>query len=300
LYHLAAPSEISVTDWIKPGVSSWSWWSEGSSPRDYDKLKSFVDMAAEMGWKYSLVDAGWEKMEGGNLSELASYANSKGIGLLVWYNSGGPHNVVEASPRDLFFDADIRKKELKWLKEIGASGVKVDFFQSDKQKIIKLYLDILKDAAEAEIVVNFHGCTLPRGWSRTWPNLLTMEAVRGGEAYRFDRKFPELSPAHHTIIPFTRNVVGPVDYTPLTYSDNRYPHITTFGHETALTVIFESGIQHLADHQKVYRNQPEYILEYLKHLPAAWDETRFIAGRPGEMVILARRSGEKWFIAGIN
>ncbi|HYW96136.1 MAG TPA: glycoside hydrolase family 97 catalytic domain-containing protein, partial [Bacteroidales bacterium] len=297
---LSHPSVISGESWIKPGRASWSWWSAGSTPRDFNRLKKYVDLSASFGWEYTLVDAGWDNMQNGTLEELATYANSKNVGLLVWYNSGGPNNVVTASPRDRMFDPPVRKKEFAWLQKIGVKGVKVDFFQSDKQEIIKLYLGILKDAAEAHLLVNFHGCTMPRGWSRTYPNLLSMEAVRGGEAYRFDRNYPAYAAVHNTIIPFTRNVMGPVDFTPVTFSDVNYPHITTNAHELALSVVFQSGILHLADNYKVYPQQPEYVIDFLKNIPVSWDETRLLDGKPGEMVIIARRSADKWYIAGIN
>lgn len=297
---LSPPNTVDDVSWIKSGRASWSWWSDNPSPRDYDKLKHFVDFAADMGWEYSLVDANWNEMEGGNMQQLAAYANSKDVGILVWYNSGGPHNVIMEGPRDKMHEREARRAEFKKLQEWGVKGIKVDFFQSDKQGVIKQYHDILKDAAEFHILVNFHGCTLPRGWSRTYPHLLTMEAIRGGEAYRFERQYPDYGPVHNTIIPFTRNVVGPVDYTPVTFSDAKYPHKTTFAHELALSVIFESGITHFADHADVYAAQPDYVIDFLKAVPAAWDETKYLSGYPGDHVVIARRKGAAWYIAGIN
>ncbi len=300
VHDLSPGSAINNTGWIKPGIASWSWWSESDSPRDFARMKEFIDFTKQFGWDYFLVDANWNNMEGGNLEQLADYANKQNVGLLVWYNSGGPHNEITEQPRNLMHIDSIRKAEFKWLSDIGVKGVKVDFFQSDKQEIITQYIDILKDASEYNILVNFHGCTMPRGWSKTWPNLLTLESVRGAEAYKFDRNYPEYAPIHNTILPFTRNVIGPMDYTPVTYSESTYPHLTSHAHETALAVIFESGIQHFADRFESYLALPEYVQEFLKTVPVTWEEIRFLDGYPGDFVILARRSGENWYIAGIN
>jgi hypothetical protein len=297
---LSAPCAVKDTSWIKPGRASWSWLSDHDSPQDCTKLKTFVDLAAQMGWEYSLVDANWDIMKNGTIHDLIAYANSKKIGLLLWYNSGGPHNYVTERPRGLMDLREVRRYEFQRLKDWGIKGVKVDFFQSDKQNIIQLYLDILKDAADFQMMVYFHGCTLPRGWERTYPNLMTMEAVRGAESYSFDKTFPQQAPAHNTILPFTRNAVGSMDYTPVMFADNVYPHITTYGHELALSVIFESGLLHFADAVKPYLDLPDAPKTFLKQVPATWDQTHFIAGEPGRFVILARRKGNDWYIGGIN
>jgi hypothetical protein len=197
-------------------------------------------------------------------------------------------------------DRDIRREEFQLLKKWGAKGVKVDFFQSDKQNIIQLYQEILKDAAEAKIMVNFHGCTLPRGWARTYPHLMSMEGVRGEECYSFDEKFTTEAPIHNVILPFTRNAVGSMDYTPVMFADNVYKHLTTYCHELALPIIFESGWLHFADGVKQYLDLPEAPKEFLKHVPTVWDETRFVAGEPGHYIVLARRSGTQWYLGGIN
>ena len=224
---VSPPSVVKDTSWIKPGRASWSWLFDHDSPQDCTKLKAWVDLAAAMGWEYSLVDANWSQMKNGTIHDLLAYAKSKGVGLLFWYNSGGPHNYVSEKPRGLMDHREIRREEFGLLKKWGVKGVKVDFFQSDKQNIIQLYQEILQDAAEAQIMVNFHGCTLPRGWSRTYPHLMSMEAVRGEECYSFDKKFTTEAPIHNVIVPFTRNVVGPMDYTPVMFADNVYPHLTT-------------------------------------------------------------------------
>lgn len=294
------PNVVEDMSWIQPGRASWSWWSDHDSPQDFVKLKSFVDLAVEMGWEYSLVDANWNLMKGGNLEKIVEYANQNGIGILLWYNSGGPHNTVGEQLRDAMHIRERRREEFAKLQEMGVKGVKVDFFQSDKPDIIKQYHDILRDAEEFEILVNFHGCTMPRGWERKYPHLMSMEAVRGAECYSFDSRFPEAAPWYNTILPFTRNTVGPMDYTPVAFTDQTYPHITTYGHEIALAVVFQSGILHFADRVSAYRELPEFAREYLSEIPVSWNQTKFIEGYPGKYVILAREHEGIWYFGGIN
>ena len=297
---LADPCRLVNTSWIKPGRASWSWWSDSDSPQDYDCLLPFIDFAADMGWEYSLIDANWNRMKNGGLEQLAAYASGKGVGLLLWYNSGGKHNEVTEEPRDLMHDREIRRKEFERISSTGIKGIKVDFFQSDKEEIIKQYIEILEDAADYGLVVNFHGCTLPKGWRRTWPNLLTMEAVRGGECYKFDRDFPGGAPSHLATIPFTRNVVGPCDYTPGGFSNSTYPHLTSYAFELALPIVIESGIMHYTDTPQKTRNLPDHVQEFLRDIPVCWEETRYLAGYPGRDAVIARRKGSVWYIGGIN
>ncbi|HEY5914047.1 MAG TPA: glycoside hydrolase family 97 catalytic domain-containing protein [Verrucomicrobiae bacterium] len=294
------PSRVPDTTWVKPGRVAWSWWSDQPSPKDAAKQKAFVDFAAEMGWEYVLVDANWTIMDNGNIHDVLRYGKEKGVGILLWYNSGGPHNVVTEKPRDCLTYEPVRRFELEMLKQWGVKGVKVDFFQSDKQDVIGLYHAIMRDAAAQQIMVNFHGCTLPRGWERTYPHLMSMEAVRGEECYIFDDQYPTRAPVQNTILPFTRNAVGPMDYTPVGFSDNRYPHLTTWAHELALAVVFESGWLHFADSAAAYRALPAEPKEFLKKVPVTWDDTRVVDGYPGRFVVLARRHGAAWYIAGIN
>ena len=297
---LNPPCQLANTDWIRPGRASWSWYSDSNSPKDATKLKAFVDLAAEMGWEYTLIDANWNEMQHGNVQDVIEYAKEQGVASILWYNSGGPHNEVGERPRDRMFDPEIRRAELKQLAEWGVRGIKVDFWHSDKQQHIELYHDVLKDAAEHKILVNFHGCTLPRGWSRTYPHLMTMEAVYGTEQYKFQPKFKEKGAWHNTVIPFTRNVVGPMDYTPVAFTKAKHPHETSYGHELAQSVVFESGIVHMADSVEAYSNLPEEPKAFLKTVPAAWDETRLLAGRPGELVVIARRRAQDWYLGGLN
>ncbi len=297
---VAPPCRLKQTDWIRPGRVAWSWWSDPKSPLDAEKQKRFIDLAAEMGWEYVLVDANWTRMERGNLFEVLEYAKQKGIGGWLWYNSGGPHNVVTEKPCGMMFFRSVRRFEMDWLKKIGVCGVKVDFFQSDKQEIFRLYQEILEDAARARLMVNFHGCTLPRGWERAYPNLMSMEAVRGEECYIYDSEYPDRAPVQNTILPFTRNAVGPMDYTPCGFTDRTYRRKTTWAHELALTVLFESGLLHFCDAPRGYHQLPEFARAFLQEVPVVWDEVRVLDGEPGRFVILARRAGSKWYVAGVN
>jgi alpha-glucosidase len=294
------PSRLQDASWVRPGRVAWSWWSDQPSPKDAIKQRAFIDFAAEMGWEYVLVDANWTIMDNGNVHDVIRYAEEKKVGVLLWYNSGGPHNVVTEKPRDCLTYEPVRRFELDLLKQWGVKGIKVDFFQSDKQDVIGLYHAILRDSAEKKIMVNFHGCTLPRGWQRTYPHLMSMEGVRGEECYIFDSQYPDRAPIQNTILPFARNAVGPMDYTPVGLSDNRYPHKTTWAHEIALTVVFETGWLHFADGPELYRSLPAEPKQFLKQVPVAWDDSRFIDGYPGRFAVLARRHHNSWYIGGIN
>jgi alpha-glucosidase len=239
-------------------------------------------------------------MEGGNIEQLAKYANSKNIGLLLWYNSGGANNDVSEGPRDIMNDAQKRKAEFKKLHEMGVKGVKIDFWHSDKQDLIQRYIDVLKDAAKNQIMVNFHGCTMPRGWSRTYPNLVSFEAAKGEENYDFDETYPAQAPIQASILAFSRNVLGPMDCTPMTLTNLKYPHQSSFAHELALTIVYNCGILHFGDNVKMYRSLPEYVKTFLKEVPVAFDETRLISGEPGKSIVIAGRVGKDWYLAGIN
>ncbi|MFW6277468.1 MAG: glycoside hydrolase family 97 catalytic domain-containing protein [Prolixibacteraceae bacterium] len=299
VYHLSEPSKIEDTSWIEPGRASWEWWSSKGG-RTVKNLKQFIDLAAEMGWEYSLVDAGWEDMPDGTIEDVIDYADEKNVGLLMWYNSGGRRDSSAKNEEFVMFNDDTREAEMQRLQDWGIKGIKVDFFATDKQFGIELYENIIQDAAKYNLLVNFHGSTMPRGWTRTYPNVLTLEAVRGAEAYRFSESYPEIAAEYNTIAAIVRGPVGPADYTPATFSDNRYPHKTTYGHELALPVIYESGIIHMADKPESYRSLPEEAIAFLKEVPAAWDETKLIKAVPGEVFVIARRKGDNLYIAGIN
>jgi alpha-glucosidase len=273
-----------------------------TSPRDYQKVFPFVDLASRLRWEYSLLDAGWQQMgNGGDATDLAAYARARGVGLIAWYNSGGEHNQAEDGPRDLLVDPETRRAEFKRIAALGFRGIKVDFMQSDKQYVIALYHDILRDAYANRLFVDFHGSTIPRGWQRTYPNLLTMEAVKGAEQYG-DSVFQQNAAVYNTIYPFTRNVIGSMDYTPMIFGDapDRLPHLTTNPHELALSVVFESGLQHFVSTPAMIDAQPEYVRDFLTAVPTVWDETRLVDGYPGRLAVLARRRGTDWYVGAIT
>jgi alpha-glucosidase len=298
---VAKPSVVQHTEWVKPGIVSWNYWSNNHGTRDYKIVCDFADLAARMGWRYTLLDWEWDAMgNGGNLEDAIRYILSRGITPLMWYNSGGKHTWVSATPKDRMLTHASRMEEFAKLKKLGVAGVKVDFFESEKQDMISYYLDILEDAAASGMMVYFHGCLVPRGWSRTYPNLMTHEAVRGAEWYNNGPEFTMTAPVHNCILPFTRNVVGPMDYTPVTFTNSQYPHSTSYGHELALSIVFESGLQHMADRPEGYDGLPEGAKSFLREVPAAWDDTRLLEGYPGQDVVMARRKGDKWFVGGIS
>lgn len=297
---LNPPSRIEDTSWIKPGRATWSWWSKGSTTRDFNVQKEYIDFNASMGWEYVLIDAGWPQMEGGRMEDLVAYGEKKGVGIFLWYHSGMGREKDSLSIDNVLAFAEPRKKEFERIKQWGVKGVKVDFFDGDKQPVIKRYHDIMKDAANYKLMVNFHGSTLPRGWERTYPNLLSMESVKGAEGYG-NPQFCERAPVHNTILPFTRNIAGSMDYTPVTFTNKREAiRQTTFAHELALSIVFESGVFHFADQVNSYKALPEAPKRFLMNIPTAWDETRYVAGQPGQYVVLARRKGANWYIGGIN
>lgn len=294
-------SVLKNTSWIKPGLVSWNYWSDNHGTKDYKTVCAFADLAARMNWPYTLLDWEWDAMaNGGNLEDAVRYILSKGVKPLIWYNSGGKHTYVPATPRDRMLTHENRVEEFTKLKKMGIAGVKVDFFESEKQDMINYYLDILEDAAKFEMMVYFHGCIVPRGWERTYPNLMTSEAVRGAEWYNNGPEFTNTAPEHNSILPFTRNVVGPMDYTPVTFTNSQFPHLTSYGHEMALSVLFESGLQHFADRPEGYDALPDAARAFLKDVPNAWDDIRLLDGYPGKDAIVARRKGNKWYIGGIN
>ncbi|HYU79807.1 MAG TPA: glycoside hydrolase family 97 catalytic domain-containing protein [Vicinamibacterales bacterium] len=297
---LAPPARMKDTSWIKPGRAAWSWWWESDSPKHAERLNAFTDLAADMGWEYALVDANWNLMETGTIDDVVKHAREKNVGLLLWYNSGGPHNDVTEAPRDRMLVRDVRRAEFTKIREWGVKGVKVDFWHSDKQDRYRQYREILEDAAEFKLLVNFHGSTIPRGWEREFPHLIGMEAVLGAEQYKFREAFSTRAASHNTILPFTRNVVGVMDYTPVTFSDHKVKHTTTNAHELALSVVFTTGVQHFADSVQAYESLPPEPKDFLKTVPVVWDETRVLSGEPGKSVVVARRSGNDWYVAGLN
>jgi hypothetical protein len=296
---LAPATRLSDTSWIHPGRASWSWWSQSDSPKSATMLNAFTDLAADMGWEYTLVDANWNLMPQTALNDVLAHAKQKNVGVLLWYNSGGAHNNVTEAPRERMADRVIRRGEMAKLRDWGVKGIKVDFWQSDKQDRIQQYRAVLQDAAEYHLMVDVHGSTIPRGWEREFPHLIGMEAVAGAEQYKFNRDYPENAAWQNTVLPFTRNAIGTMDFTPVTFSDAQYPHLTTNAHELALSVVFTTGIQHFADSVGAYQALPDAPKAFLKDVPVAWDETRVIEGEPGVSLTVARRAGAVWYVAGV-
>ena len=246
-------SKLEDTSWIKPGVVSWIYWAYNHGSNDYNIIRKYVDMAVALHLPYVLIDAEWDEMdklasnEGKTIEDAVKYALSKGIKPLIWYNSSVGWINGAPGPKFRLNKPEDREKEFAWCEKIGVAGVKIDFFSGDNQKNMDYCLDLLESAARHHLMVNFHGAPIPRGWQRTYPNLLSTEGVYGAEWYNNVATFTDKAACHNATLPFTRNVIGPMDYTPCAFSDSQHPHITTNAHELALTVLYESGLQHLAD-----------------------------------------------------
>ncbi len=299
---LAEPSRIEDASFVKPGRSSWSWVLLKDDSTVYDVQKRFIDYASDMHWEYCLIDAFWNTQIGyKKIQELADYARTKNVGLILWYNSAGDWNTTPLQPRNKLLTHESRMKEFSRLREMGIKGVKVDFFGGDGQSVMSYYQDIFEDAAQFNLMVNCHGATLPRGWQRTYPNLITTEAVRGFEYVTFEQVNADRESEHACMQPFTRNVFDPMDFTPVCFSEvPNIERITSNGFELACSVIFWSGIQHFAETPRGMARVPEYVKDFMRNVPVVWDETLFLDGYPGKFVVLARRSGETWIVAGIN
>ena len=298
---VSEPSQIADASWIQPGVVSWIYWAYNHGSNDYEIIKKYVDMAVSLRLPYVLIDAEWDTMKDGKtIDDALDYAKSCGVKPLIWYNSSVGWVDGAPTPKFRLNTPEDREREFAWCRQRGVAGVKIDFFSGDDQRNMDYQQDLLACAARHHLLVNFHGATLPRGWQRTWPNLMSTEAVYGAEWYNNVPTFTAKAACHNATLPFTRNVVGPMDYTPCTFSDSQHPHITTHAHELALTVLFESALQHLADRPESYLAQPVEVQRFLGRLPSVWDETRLLSGYPGQSVVMARRYGRTWYVAGIN
>ena len=298
---VAEPSRTKDTKWIMPGVVSWIYWAHNHGSNDLNIIKQYIDMAATLKLPYMLIDAEWDEMKDGkSIEDAIRYAHDRGVRPMIWYNSSTAWINGAPGPKYRLNKAEDREKEFAWCEKLGVAGVKIDFFAGDTQATMDYCIDLLECAARHHLLVNFHGATIPRGWQRTYPNLMSTEGVYGAEWYNNLPVLTNRAASHNATLPFTRNVVGPMDYTPCTFSDSQHPHITTHAHELALTVLFESGLQHLADRPESYLAQPQQVQQFLSRLPSVWDETRFVDGYPGKSVIMARRSGTTWYVAGIN
>lgn len=300
-----APKAIGLDQsFIKPGKASWSWINSKDDMIVFDEQIKYIDFAASMNWQYCLIDVNWDTQIGyDKIAELATYAKQKNVGLLLWYNSAGDWNTITYHPKDKLLTKEGREDEFSRLRSMGIKGVKIDFFGGDGQSMIQYYIDILNDAAKYKLLVNFHGATLPRGWQRTYPNLVTSEAIYGMEMVTFLQDAADQEANHCAMLPFTRNVFDPMDFTPMNLTGLTYSNCirkTTPAFELALSVLFLSGIQHYAQSPEGMVQVPDYVKNFLKELPDYWDDVKFLEGYPGKYAVIARRSGDRWIIAGIN
>jgi len=288
---------------VKPGKSSWSWIMSKDEAIVYAEQQRYIDYAASMKWQYCLIDVDWDTKIGyDKIAELAAYAATKNVGLLLWYNSAGRWNTVPYHPKDKLLTRQSRRSEFERLNKMGIKGIKVDFFNGDGQSMIAYYTAILADAMDYSLLVNFHGATLPRGWARTYPHLMTTEAVKGFEMVTFTQQAADEEANHAAMLPFTRNLFDPMDFTPMNLYKipTRVIRKTTSAFELATSVLFLSGIQHYAESPEGMAKMPDFIKEYLRDLPDHWQDVKFIDGEPGDFVVIARKSGNKWYVAGIN
>ncbi|MCV2369612.1 glycoside hydrolase family 97 protein [Roseateles oligotrophus] len=299
---LAAPAIAFDAAKIQPGHAAWSWALLKDDATVFEVQKRFIDYAAEMQWNYALIDADWDRKIGyEGIQQLVDYGASKGVGILLWYNSSGAWNKTEYTPKSALLTAAQRRHEFARLAAMGVKGLKIDFFAGDGRSMIQYYVDILNDAAAHGLLVNFHGATLPRGWARSYPNLMTAEAVKGFEFTTFEQKDQDAVARHLAMLPFARNLFDPMDFTPMVFGD--IPNIqrsTRNGFELAQAVLLLSGIQHFAEVPEGMATVPAYVKEFLQQLPRRWDESRFITGEPGKGLVIARRAGKRWYVAGIN
>jgi hypothetical protein len=301
---LSPATAIKDASFVKPGKASWSWINSKDDYITFSEQKKYIDYAADMHWRYCLIDADWDTKIGyDSVKILSDYAAAKNVGLLLWYNSAGDWNTVPYHPKDKLLTHEARVKEFSRLTGMGIKGVKVDFFGGDGQSMMKYYLDILKDAADFKLLVNFHGATLPRGWHRTYPNLVTTEAVMGMEMVTFVQDNADVQANHCSMLPFTRNLFDPMDFTPMNLYKLTFSTCvrrTSSAFELALSVLFLSGVQHYAESPEGMAMVPADVKDFLRTLPEYWDDVKFVDGYPGKYVIIARKSGTRWYIAGIN
>lgn len=291
------------------GRGSWSWIIGMDGSTNYKEQLRYIDFSAAMGYQSVLVDALWDKQIGRDkIEELAKYGKNKGVALYLWYNSNGYWNDAPQTPRGIMDNAIARRKEMKWMQSIGIRGIKVDFFGGDKQMTMQLYEDILSDANEYGLLVIFHGCTLPRGWERMYPNFASSEAVLASENLHFSQGSCDNEAFNATLHPFIRNTVGSMDFGGSAlnkyYNADNAPRgsrrVTSDVYALATAVLFQSPVQHFALAPNNLTDAPAWAIDFMKEVPTAWDEVRFIDGYPGKYVILARRHGDKWYIAGVN
>ena len=308
-YDLVEPLYEPSTDY-KPGRYTWSWLIWQDTSINYDDQVKFIDLASAMGYEYCLVDNWWDTQIGRErIAELSRYAQSKGVHLLLWYNSNGFWNDAPQGPRNCMNTAIAREREMKWMQSIGIKGIKVDFFGGDKQQTMALYEDILSDANRYGLQVVFHGCTIPRGWERMYPNYVASEAVLASENVFFNEGAAIKEPFDLTLHPFCRNATASMDWGGIIMNkylskDNKSRHTrkTTDIFEMASGIIMQTSVQCVAIQPNNLEELPQFELDFLRNLPTTWEETRFIDGYPGKYVVLARKAAAtgQWYIAGLN
>jgi len=290
------------------GKSTWSWilWQDNSM--NYEDQSLFIDLASKLGYEYILIDALWDKNIGKErMKDLIQYAKSKNVEVLLWYNSNGAANDAPMGPRNKMSSSIERKKEMKWLKDIGVKGLKVDFFGGDKQETMRLYEDILSDANDFGLKIIFHGATLPRGWEVMYPNYAGSEAVLASEMLYFSEDVRKQEAFFATLHPFIRNTVGSMEFGGtflnkyLTKSNkDKNKRYTTDGFQLATAVLFQNPVQMFGVMPNNLSDAPKFQLDFMKEVPTLWDETVFIDGYPGKYSVIARRHQNQWYVAGIN
>ena len=290
------------------GKGSWSWIIGMDPSCNFDEQKRYIDFSAAMGYQSVLIDAFWDQQIGyEKIAELARYGKEKGVGIFLWYNSNGAWNDAFQTPIGKMNNSRIRRQEMKWMQENGIRGIKVDFFGGDKQPMMQLYEDILSDANDFGLLCIFHGCTLPRGWERMYPNYAASEAVLASENLHFGQGACDAEAYNACIHPFVRNTVGSMDFGGSAlnkrYSaDNQHgtTRKTSDVYALATAVLFQSAVQHFALAPNNLTDAPAWAIDFMKKVPTTWDEVKFIDGYPGKYIIMARRCGKQWFVVGVN
>lgn len=290
------------------GRATWSWivWQDASI--NYDDQVAFIDLAEKLNFEYVLIDNWWDRNIGKEkMAELVNYAASKDIGIILWYNSNGFWNNAPQTPQDKMNNTIARQQEMAWLQKIGVKGLKVDFFGGDKQATMKLYEDILTDANNYGLTITFHGCTLPRGWEKMYPNYVTSEAVLASENLIFTQEAANKHARNATILPFTRNTVGAMDFAPVFFNKvlsreqkNGSVRKTTDAFELATSVLYFSPVQHFGITPNNLQEQPDFVIDFIKNVPTIWDNTVYIDGKPLDYVAIARQKKDKWYVPIVN
>ena len=292
----------------KYGRSAWSWIIRMDPSCNFDEQKEYIDFAANMGWEYLLIDAWWDSNIGyDRMEQLSKYAESKGVGLFLWYNSNGYWNDAMQGPRGKIHTLIDRRKEMAWLKKAGIKGLKIDFIGSDKQQTMQMYEEIMYDANDFGLMIIFHGCTIPRGWERMYPNFVACEAVRASENLSFGQYDNDIEAKCGTIHPILRNAIGNMDFGGSALN-KYYSTSNTRGNQRrtsdvyalATAILFQTPVQNFALAPNNLEDAPAWAIDFMKVVPTTWDDVRFIDGYPGKYLVMARRQGDKWYLAAIN